>query len=57
MKEKTFWLEDFEGVGKGGFYIRNDLFKFFKCLESQGHEPVGIKIDDSWNLHIIIKEK
>ena len=54
-EEKTFWLVGFSGEAQGGYFIRNDLFKFFDKLKSQGLDPVGIKYDGTWNLEIIIK--
>jgi len=51
----TFWKEDFAGSAEGGYFIRNDLFKFFKRLREAGKEPVGIAIDDDWNMEIIVK--
>lgn len=55
MKTKTFWLDNFEGTAKGGYYLRNDLIKFFEKLEAEGLNPVGIKFDGSWNLEIIVE--
>ena len=51
---KTFWLSDYNGITKGGYYIRNDLFKFFKKLKNEGIKPVGIRVDDDWNLEIFV---
>ena len=51
-----FWLEGFEGKAKGGFFLRNDLFKFFEKCKTNNLKPVGIKIDDDWNLEIFIEE-
>ena len=54
--ETTYWKDDFEGEAHGGYFVRNDLFKFFETLRKAGKEPVGIKIDDSWNLEVIISD-
>lgn len=52
--EQIFWKDgDFEAVG--GIYLRNDIFKFFKTLEEKGIKPVGIKVDDGWNLEILVE--
>jgi len=53
--EITFWVDDFEGKAQGGFFVRNDLHLFFKKLREAGHEPVGIKVDDSFNLEVVVK--
>lgn len=54
-KEITFWDDDFKGNARGGFFVRNDLHKFLQKLRDAGHEPVGIKVDDSFNLEVIVK--
>ena len=56
--EKIFWLEEFtEGAATGGFFVRNTLKEFIKKLEDDGKEVVGIKIDDTFNLEVIIKSE
>ena len=55
QKEITFWDNEFEGNAQGGFFVRNDLHLFFQKLREAGHEPVGIKVDDSFNLEVIVK--
>ena len=58
--EKTFFVDGFVGEAQGGYFVRNDLFKFFQILEKKGLKPIGIKVEDGWNLEIIvakIKEK
>lgn len=55
--EKTFWLDKFEGIAKGGYYIRNPLKEFFERLEEQNLKPVAIKYDGSCNLEILIEDK
>jgi hypothetical protein len=54
---KTFWLEDFEGTAKGGYFVRNPLFQFFEKLKAAGEKPVAIKVDESWNLEVLVEEK
>ena len=56
MKE-IFWKDDFKGEAQGGYYIRNDLFKFFGKLKENNLNPVGIAIDDDWNLEVIVEKK
>jgi hypothetical protein len=53
--ELLFWVDgDYEA--QGGYFIRNDLKKFFEKLIATGKEPVGIKIDmKSLNLEVIVK--
>ena len=46
---------DEDMIGQGGFFVRNDLFKAFRKLRADGEEPIGIRVDDSWNLEIICK--
>ena len=54
--EKIFWLEEFtEGAATGGFFVRNTLKEFIKRLEDEGKEVVGIKVDDTFNLEVIVK--
>ena len=56
-EENIFWLDKWEGKAQGGYFIRNDLFQFFAKLEESGKKPIGIKVDDGWNLEIIIEAK
>ena len=55
-KDKIFWLEEFtDGKAEGGIFVRNTLKEFIKRLEDDGKEVVGIKIDDTFNLEVIVK--
>lgn len=54
--ENVFFLDDFEGIAKGGIFVRNDLFKMLQKLNKLGKKVVGIKIDD-WNIELLIEEK
>ena len=54
--EDIFWLDGFEGEVQGGYFIRNDLFKFFRKLKEAGKKPVGIKVDDIFNMEIIVEK-
>ena len=53
--EMTFWDDDFKGKAQGGYFVRNDLHLFFKKLRESGQKPVGIKVDDSFNLEVIVE--
>jgi len=55
IEAKTFWLDGFEGSTVGGYFIRNPLKEFFKTLEDKGLKPVGIVVDDSYNMEIIVE--
>ena len=52
-RDQQFWLDKFEGEAKGGYFVRNDLVKSVKRLESQGLKGVGIRFDGTWNLELI----
>ena len=54
-KKKLFWLDEFSGEAKGGLYFRCDLFKRVKKVEESGMKVVGIAIDDSWDIELIIE--
>ena len=54
---KTFWKDGFQGKAKGGYYLRAfDLVKFFKRLEEDGEEVVGLEFDGN-NINVIVKSK
>ena len=55
-EEEIYWLDGFEGEVEGGYFIRNDLFKFLNTLKESGRKPVAIKTDGSWNLEIIVEK-
>lgn len=52
-RDEQFWLDQFNGNAKGGYFVRNDLVKSIKKLESQGLKVVGIRFDGTWNLELI----
>ena len=54
---KIFWLDEFAGEAKGGYFLRSELSVFFNRLEDSGKTPVGIKVDDSKNLEILVIDK
>ena len=54
---KIFWKDGFEGKATGGYYFRAfDLVKFFKRLNDDDKEVVGLEFDDSNNVNVIIAE-
>ncbi|NIS94935.1 MAG: hypothetical protein GTN97_03295 [Nitrosopumilaceae archaeon] len=54
--KKTFWLDQWNGVAKGGYYFRAfDLVKFFEKLENGGHgKVVGLEFEDN-NVNVIVE--
>jgi len=56
MSEDIFWLDKWNGNAIGGFFVRNDLFKFFEKCEKAGLKIVGIKKPNDWNLEIICEK-
>ena len=53
---KIFWKDGFEGKATGGYYFRAfDLVKFFKRLEDDGKEVVGLEFDGN-NVNVIVSE-
>lgn len=57
MTEKIFWLQNFKGSAKGGFFVRNLLKEFVEKLEQSGYNLVGIKYDGTYNLECIVEKK
>ena len=56
-KSTVFWKDGFKGAATGGYYFRAfDLKKFFKRLEAEEKEVVGLEFDDSNNVNVIIKK-
>ena len=56
MEKTIFWKDGFEGKAKGGYYVRNDLLKFFEKLAKTDQKPAGIVVD-GWNMEIIVEDK
>ena len=56
--EEIFWLDKFEGKAKSGYFIRNDLFKYFEMCEKRGLKIVGIKKPkpNDWNMEVLIAD-
>jgi hypothetical protein len=53
-KGTIFFDESFDGIAKGGIFVRNDLFKFFKKLNESNIRPVGIIVTEDYNMEILI---
>ena len=56
MNSRVFRTEDYKWGAKGGYFFRSDLFKFFNLLEKDGKKPVGIVVDDTWDLEIFVHD-
>ena len=56
MKNKIFWVDNFNGKASGGYYFRAfELVKFMKKVEKfQQTEVVGLEFDSN-NVNVIIK--
>ena len=55
-KNKTFWIDGFEGHIENGYYFRAfELVEFFKRLEKEKKEVVGLAFDGN-NVNVIIKK-
>ncbi|MBC8295749.1 MAG: hypothetical protein H8E55_08155 [Pelagibacterales bacterium] len=57
LAENVFFLDGFEGIAQGGIFVRNDLFKLFEKINKSGKKVVGIKVDDTWNLEVLIEKE
>tara|TARA_A100001201_G_scaffold108872_1_gene93148 strand:+ start:616 stop:801 length:186 start_codon:yes stop_codon:yes gene_type:complete len=57
MSDKIFWVDDFQGTAKGGYYFRAfDLVKFMKGVEEQEDtKVVGLSFEGN-NVNVIIKK-
>ena len=54
-KNKTFWLDGFEGTIEDGYYFRVfELVKFMKLVEKEEGEVVGLAFDGN-NVNVIIE--
>ena len=55
MKNKIFWVDNFNGKANGGYYFRAfDLVKFMKLVEKEEGEVVGLEFDGN-NVNLIVK--
>jgi hypothetical protein len=65
MKNKTFWLDGFEGKAKGGAYYRSRMALDVNDFETKfDKRVVGIKLEPdlesgkpSWNVEFILEEE
>lgn len=57
IKDKEiFWLDEWDGECKDGFFIRSDFFKIIEKFEKEfGKIVVGIVKPTGWNLELICK--
>lgn len=55
----TFWLDGWNGKGKGGVYTRCNLNQCIKKMNEMNAHIVGIKLDmdNGWNLELIMEEE
>ena len=59
-ESRIYWLDEFEGKAKGGFFFRSEIAKDLKKVtEEHGFNIVGIKVstDGDWTVEFIIEEK
>jgi hypothetical protein len=52
-KPQMYWLDEWEGKARGGYYVRSDVVQSIKKLEKTGLKVVGIEFDGTFNLHLI----
>ena len=50
-----FWLDGFNGSAQGGYFLRNKLKEFIDSINNTGKRVVGIKLDGSYNLEVIVE--
>ncbi len=54
-KEKQiFWLDGWDGKARGGLYFRSDLSKLIEKAEGAGAKAVGIVVDGTWNIELLM---
>ena len=60
MKEKIYWLDNFEGKAKGGFFYRSEIAVDLKRVKDEHNiNVVGIKVftDGDRTVEFITEEK
>lgn len=61
MKDESkviFRDEQYEGIAKGGIFIRSNLFQLIQEMEQRsGQQVVGIVKPRDWNLEFIMSEQ
>ena len=58
-EDRVYWLDEFEGKAKGGFFFRSEIAKDLKKVtEEHGFNVVGIKVstDGDWTVEFIIED-
>ena len=58
-EDRIYWLDEFEGKAKGGFFYRSEIAKDLKKVtEEHGFNVVGIKVstDGDWTIEFIIED-
>lgn len=55
--KEIFWLDNFKGDAKGGYYCRNNLFQFFEKCKKAGLKVVGIVKPKDWNVEFILAKE
>ena len=58
-EERTYWLDEFQGTAKGGFFYRSPIASDLKKVtEEHGFNVVGIKVstDGDWTVEFIIED-
>jgi hypothetical protein len=55
---KIYWLENWNGKAKGGYYYRCNLFEAIRKFEQEHQlKVVGFNIEDGWNIELIVEGK
>jgi hypothetical protein len=54
QQNNIFWKDGEYGECVGGFHFRTSLKQILDQIEEQGLTPVGIKINDEWDVEVIV---
>jgi hypothetical protein len=54
-QENIFWRDGNFGECVGGFHFRTSLKQIIDKCREQGLNPVGIKVNDEWDVEIIVE--
>jgi len=55
INENIFWRDGNWGECIGGFHFRTSLKQLVDDAKKQGLNPVGIKLNDEWDVEIIME--
>ena len=58
-EDRVYWLDEFQGTAKGGFFYRSEIASDLKKVtEEHGFNVVGIKVstDGDWTVEFIIED-